>query len=963
MKTIEITGNWREAAEFLPCLQTHEPPVADGTIKRFSQTLRLPPGLCNVRFLYEAAYDNGRGAALGKVFTGFNGLSINGRQQLLTFVAGESGEILNANTEFMVAEERPIVEIQLNWGHSRPPRVWVTPSAALPAVEGLRAIPPPDGKGEFLMAHGIPFLARQLDISWDPAGFSGDHQWKHKERGTLQPWKEGMVLPCGGARVNAVYFLGMIHSIDIANGSWYSRKGDHGYSHFVGDKAGEIVVHWSEGGTTAIPLVFGFNLWYGRPWDIIWHNAPYSPAEGYRCKNADAELFGGAEAPRQTIHEGLALVDGLRTMGSRSCNARYVFAVDLGGRAVREIQVKGSPDLYGHPLISAVTLRTVSEDTSLCPLPALSREESNLEPLPLDAVRPEAFQARVAAIQRLLYAFIDELPVLREPEIPGGYFGPRYDFQGPREATYAASYLYRNGPECAAYLADSGTGCSSSTARKALFHYTEGAGFWRTEVPAFGSLDNWLKLYAERKPGELPGRGSAWARGIGELLRESMALGYDKFVDSYLDWLDTRLFLDGTPPHWVRTPGNPEHARQVRQVGDCREEGNRENDGHGICMWGRYMMWHWEGRPVSWNDDRRWKATEASANWIQWQLDTEPIFPDRGKEVLYTESECAHGNYDIYSSYNCLHGLKLAIRMAAQLGRTNAVARWQPVYMRLRAGILRDLVDASPVGPIWHTEANCDWQDHAHKLVHLQLATEGDTYTPLQDDAQGDDTERRYLEISRNSYRFLMREKNYDCLRMYGYGQGMMLQSALLLDEMADAEQFLNLMVTYCYLPQLEGWAGPEGIIVHRSGKYYLPVNGYMGQDSHVADSVKALRVMLGVDDNDPRRLRLVPRFPATWRRMAIADYPVLTGTQRQKCRYVYAREAARHTFEYAFENAVLSLRVRLGPLSPGTKVGRARWNNDETPAEVLDSGDSRWVWVATTSAGKAGVVSLEIQS
>src|SRR5439155_14958220 len=108
---------------------------------------------------------------------------------------------------------------------------------------------------------------------------------------------------------------------------------------------------------------------------------------------------------------------------------------------------------------------------------------------------------------------------------------------------------------------------------------------------------------------------------------------------------------------------------------------------------------------------------------------------------LSTESECAHGGYDFYSSYNCLHGLKLYIRLAEQLARGDAAGRWKILHARLRQGILDNLVDESPAGPIWHTEPNCEWQDHAHKLAHIQLATEGDSFTPLQDYAAGDEIE------------------------------------------------------------------------------------------------------------------------------------------------------------------------------------------------------------------------------
>ena len=201
----------------------------------------------------------------------------------------------------------------------------------------------------------------------------------------------------------------------------------------------------------------------------------------------------------------------------------------------------------------------------------------------------------------------------------------------------------------------------------------------------------------------------------------------------------------------------------------------------------------------------------ASVEWVQWQLDTDTLFPGKRTDVVFTESECAHGGYDIYSSFNCLHGVRLAIRMARELGEKEAAERWEKLYWRLGNGITRELVEDSEFGPIWKTDPDCDWQDHAHKMVPIHLATDGVTYTPLEDYAAGEDLDRRFLEISLNSYKYLMRDKQYNCLRMYGYGQGMMTQAALLLDQMGDAEKFLSMMVRCCYLPRYAGWAEPGG--------------------------------------------------------------------------------------------------------------------------------------------------------
>jgi hypothetical protein len=288
------------------------------------------------------------------------------------------------------------------------------------------------------------------------------------------------------------------------------------------------------------------------------------------------------------------------------------------------------------------------------------------------------------------------------------------------------------------------------------------------------------------------------------------------------------------------------------------------------------------------------------------------------------------------------------------LDRRESVEKWSRLYDRLRQGILDNLVDAGESGPVWKTYSGCDWQDHAHKLAHLQLATEGDSYTPLQDYAKGDELERKYLEIDRNTYHFLMRDKNYNCLRMYGYGQGMMTQSALLMDEMADAEQFIRMLLRHAYLPNFGRWASPEGIMVHRSGKYYVAVNGYAGQDTHAADSTKAIRLMLGVDDNDPEHLRLIPRFPGDWTPISIRDFPVLIGQHRQRLAYRYQREGKQHIFDLQLDCEAGPISVRLGPLPKKSRVPSATLDDKPVDCRIEHSGDSDWGWIETRGGSKA---------
>ncbi len=958
---IDITGNWRGKDGHAKQIQVREPEIADGQSFVFEQSLRLTVGRYVVEFVYDPNLDKAYGHALGGVFEGFAGFSINAMPQTLTFAQRElDGGPYFARCAFTVDTDARDVALRLALHNTRPMQTRL--AAAQPAPSSSRFFAVPSRlESRPIVAHGIPFLVRGVE-SWIQPWL-----WRDQDHKALAKWGEvhsypveiedpatlGMQFFTFGARVETAHFLGMIHNIDIANGSWYSPKGDHGFSHFVGDKAGEIIVVWTEGGHTVIPLIFGFNLWYGHPWDLTWHNSECSDPGG---ANWDARLFEGRDEYRDCIRDAVRLVDGVRFMGAKSNNARFIFSVDFEGRAVEQLLFRGVPELYDFPLISAITFETETPAANLPALPDIAADSPNVQPVSLGNIEGEAHLLDVECIMCALYTFVDDLPVLTTPEVPAGYFGPEYDFQGAPEAVYAATYLYRNGPESAAHIADTGSGCSSPVSSGCLMGgYKMGMGTWRRNETPFADLAEWLRLYQERKPGDMPLCGAGWTRGVGQLLREAVAFGYDKFTETYLDWLDGCLFDEATPPHWNRIAGNRSfYEACVAQAGDVVERGNRENDGHGNCMWGRYMAWHAKGRPRDWNE-KRWRATEAAVEWVQFQLDKNPDYPGTKRDILFTCSEC--GAFDIYGSYSCLHGVKLSIRMAEQLGKTETVARWQALYNRLRQGILTHLVEPSPEGPVWHTEPGCDWQDHAHKLVPIHLATEGDTYTPLDDYAKGDADQRRALDISRNAYRQLMRDKNYDCLRMYGYGQGMMTQTALLLDEMHDAEQFLSMLLRHCYLPEFAGWASPEGIVVHRSGKYYLPVNGYAGQDSHLADSVKAVRLTLGIDDNDPAHTRLVPRFPGAWTRMYVRRMPVVTGSARGFCDYAYERSDNVHRFTYRFDEPPTRLSLRLGPVPIDRAMASAEVSGLKASVRPCESGDSRWVWFQDIPAANGEVI------
>jgi hypothetical protein len=979
---IDITGNWRETAAWQPFIQVREPALAPGELRTFHQQLVCPGAGCRLELEYRPSLDWEDGMAVGgRLDRDFEGLAVNGSavrslwrrvpavpgvlaepapgsvsQGILDGGNGRPPEYVFTarDAEVYVAAcpldglaRGDVFQITLRWGGTRPPRTRLAGVESFPADSRFQALPPSAGPGELLVAHGLPFLANSIDYS--NAAF---HVPLYRS-GAFAPWDGRHLFGTGDVAADRLHFLGMIHLFDRGNGSWYTMRGDHGYEHFAGDTAGEIVLEWGGGQSTAIPLIFGFNLWYSRPWDLMWCYRLW----GSRGENLDGAFFGGAEEPRRVLRDGLALVDGIRPEGALSANARYIFSVALDGRPLRGLRFNAVPELHFHPLVSAVTVETRRPVPGLAGLPALCAESANPRAVPLADIGQARYAPAIGRTQHTLYTFVDEVPDPPAPVIPAGYTGPGYVFDGTREARIAAHFLYRNGPECGSYIADRGMMYPSPIAKWSLPSYQYVTGLWHNARRHYDSTAEWFETYRTKEPGGLPGVGSMMARGAGQVLREAMAFGYGKFVPNYVDWLDGCLFKDVTPPHWTRLVGTGDSGRRHR-VGDVFETGFRENDGHGNCMWARYMVWHWLGRPREWNE-RHFAATAASVDWIRWQLDMDTLRPGVRKDVLFSESECADEDYDICSTWSCLHGLKLAVRLAAQLGRTAEVAQWTALYRRLRQGVFDHLVDPSAFGPVWHTDPTCDWQDHAHKLVPLHLATEGDTYTPLDDGVQGDDADRWALDISLNTYRYLMKERSFDFLRAYGYGQGMMAQAALLLDRMGDATQFVGMLLRHLYLPHPDPWSCPEGIILHRSGRYYMP-HGYDGTDSHVVEATKAARIMLGVDDNDPDHLRLLPRFPAEWTEARIKRWPVLTGTARQFMDYSYLRADGSEVFEYSFDAAPPALSIRLGPYA-ASRVRECRVNGTPVDARLRLSGDSHWLWVRA-APGRSGRIDVCVE-
>ena len=95
---------------------------------------------------------------------------------------------------------------------------------------------------------------------------------------------------------------------------------------------------------------------------------------------------------------------------------------------------------------------------------------------------------------------------------------------------------------------------------------------------------------------------------------------------------------------------------------------------------------------------------------------------------------------------------------------------------------------------------------------------------------------------------------------------------------MNDAGVMLDWMARQIYDPRRGMFIAPEGCEIDPSGKYWYRV-GDLGNGVQEGEIIKTLRIVIGVDDTRPERLRLLPRLPAGWNIIAIENYPIVIGS------------------------------------------------------------------------------------
>lgn len=733
-------------------------------------------------------------------------------------------------------------------------------------------------------------------------------------------------------RARHLYLFGCRNSVDRPP---YQGGADDFRNLFAGDKVGDLRIQYRSGASDDIPLLFGYTLW--------WHDGQNAPPEPFRS-DSDKQA---------TLDRALFVANGIRN-GS----APYYLRIGLRDEAVLGIELSDDAGHAGHPVIDGITFANVLNAPPPDPARFLAADGG---PMPEDLSAwlashtvaanhpvPHSRQGALRDLSRVIYTFPDDIDARAigrtEPIDPSHSFaGPAVRFVGPPEAAILTNVFLENSIGLLNRVDD-----DTGMVHESLPHsenYREWVGYLPDAQPYYN--DSFTRTHM-----------IALLSNMGFLARANKAIDYFDRWMMYFPKAYPAIQMGGKPvPGHATVLANKPHAYfdDFSKHGwptkfKTRDYGNPETDGHGLLMLSRWRAWAKAGRTKEWIESR-WEAIHEAAEWIPWCLDNPQLsLSEHG--LLYSESEAGMEMESLYCNVPCYFGLLAYAEMAEVAGRTDFAGRW-----RAQAQRLLDAIDTyfpatlAPWGDVWDREKvtgnEKGWGPSA-AMVPILEAMELYGYDPVSRLPPG------WADRTRRTYDMLSAQRNprYCEPATLGYGQGFMTQSALLLDQMQDATQMTAWMARLCFAPrQPHPYRVPECVMMKSDGSMWAR-RGDLGNGFQMGEVLMACHILLGIDDFDAGKLKLMPRLPIGWTGVNVHKWPVQVLSSGKSEMVMLAMELTRdkdcHRCDWrlSVDKPVDKVSVRLGPFSMSATQLKVRINRRDAAATLFVSGDSRWAWV-----------------
>lgn len=702
-----------------------------------------------------------------------------------------------------------------------------------------------------------------------------------------------------GNKVNRIYLLGMTES---SSGRVWREPNNYSLRHFVGDDIGNIKLIYADGTTQIFPLKMGESIWWGK----LFYQYPEPFPTDAKLRNtltASLRLY-----PPTPVEDG-----------------NYVAVINTKQVPLTAVVVECFPGKLGSPIISGITVESVDgrrlTGGTLVPSDMISHEFKEFvqtKSLRLLNQNENENQVKLKDLRQALYTNNDLYKATIPQRIPPNYSGPKVSFSGNNFANILTNAFYANVMDIIAKIDSDGFFHSST--KDAVLFAGNGLGTYRKNVGEY---------YKE-----------SWSRDLGRCLQEASVLGYTKEVAKCTDFCfkEARLWED-SPSLKVKNTILPRHWSRI--INKPTVSTSQENDGHGLIALFLYKYWQRIPNRDQWLHEN-WIDIKAAGDWIPWQFEHSEI-TGASNGVLHTtgESTMWAGGGSVFADFICINALQCLAEMADSYGDAQTAEHWRDRANKMYDAIHNYIVSDPKYGKIW-TLNNAGWAYKATVLGPLFSLADHQGFAPNDDDTQ-------LRGINEAAYQRLVNTYNKP-FGFYGegmgYGQSFVTESALLLDKMEDATKMLTWTAKAIYDPRLSWFIVPEGCQTDSTGQYWYR-NGDLGNGVQEAETIKTLRIVIGIDDTHPDRLQFFPRMPYDWNKIEIEKYPVLfkQSSNFETAHVNYKLERTREGMKLKIDSdkPLVDVAFRLGPFKniPGNKGIIV---NGKFPKTTLaKSGDSWW--------------------
>ncbi len=720
------------------------------------------------------------------------------------------------------------------------------------------------------------------------------------------PYLKGILkIPAGGStqvqvdgEVRRIFLLGMT---EFAKISGWSDPYDYSRRYFIGDNLGQIQLNYADATSQVFPLILGQSLWWAPPFNRFQESFP-----------ANAQLR-EAFAASMRLYPATPVDDGI-----------YAAVIMPKSIPLKSIVVQGSAAKQGNPVIAGITLEaaganqfagnTVLTPGAFSPEFAKFLEEKSLRLL---GEHPEQTEHDLQQLKLAVYSSNQSFTGPVAPQTPDGYSGPNVSFKGSLPAEVLTNAFTWNVQDIIDKIDDDG-----------MYHTSTKGALWWNDGGLGSSYTG--KYYPQ-----------SWSRDLGRSLQELSELGYIEDALHVADYCfrmarlweeNPSLTVHGQrlPPHWGRMINLPDDKIAF------------ENDGHGLISMFLYKLWQRLPDRDSWLR-AHWSDIKAAGDWILWQF-AHPEISGASNGLLRTTGESANGSgYSAYPDCACLNALRGLGQMADSIGETNSATQWRERADEMQAAIGNQYIVSDPkYGRVWTLE-HAGWPYKTTVLGPLVFLADYEGFAPR-------DAKDNWRAVNQATYQRLI--DTYQPFGFYGltmgYGQGFVTQSALLLDRMRDATVMLDWLAKEIYDPRLGSFIVSEGVQIDPTGNFWYRF-GDLGNGVQEAEIVKVLRLIIGLDDTQPKRLQFYPRVPYGWEEIAVEKYPVLfenSGkSQTAQVHYKITRSGNNMRLEIGADKQLDPISMRLGPFAKQPKASNLRVNGQIPQAASIEhNGDSWWI-------------------